>query len=78
MTVLLSLLSRAVPGLSSLALSQRCADGLQKGCSEVAVSFYDNVGLQDHNQVLKADVTQGPELTNSVVSESGGAAGGYF
>ncbi|MEU9315016.1 hypothetical protein [Streptomyces sp. NPDC048295] len=27
---------------------------------------YGNVGLQDHNQVLKADVTRGTELTNSV------------
>jgi hypothetical protein len=27
---------------------------------------YDNVGLQDHNRVLKADVTRAPELTNSV------------
>ncbi|MFD7001750.1 hypothetical protein ACFWA5_37250, partial [Streptomyces mirabilis] len=27
---------------------------------------YDNAGSQDHNQVLGADVTHEPELTNSV------------
>jgi hypothetical protein len=29
---------------------------------------YDNVGSQDHNRVLGADVTHTPELTNSVRS----------
>ncbi|MGW3176111.1 hypothetical protein, partial [Streptomyces sp. NPDC001153] len=32
---------------------------------------YDNVGSQDHNQVLGADVTHGPELTNSVRKPDG-------
>ncbi|MFP1624735.1 hypothetical protein ACLB9X_05895 [Streptomyces sp. 5K101] len=36
------------------------------GCVDTRTTPYDNVGLQDHNQVLKADVTRAPELTNSV------------
>ncbi|MFI6687265.1 hypothetical protein, partial [Streptomyces sp. NPDC050485] len=32
---------------------------------------YDNVGLQDHNQVLKADVTRTPGLTNSILMARG-------
>lgn len=36
------------------------------GCVDIRTTPYDNVGLQDHNQVLKADVTRAPELTNSV------------
>ncbi|MGA5706681.1 hypothetical protein ACPCK8_09455, partial [Streptomyces cellulosae] len=35
---------------------------------------YDSVGLQDHNRVLKADVTPDPELTNSIVRPMRGPA----
>ncbi|MFE0646855.1 hypothetical protein ACFW2Y_35455, partial [Streptomyces sp. NPDC058877] len=33
---------------------------------------YDNAGLQDHNRVLKADVTPGPELTNGILLRGAG------
>ncbi|MFD8522751.1 hypothetical protein ACFV2D_22455, partial [Streptomyces capillispiralis] len=34
-------------------------------------SPYDNVGSQDHNQVLGADVTHRPEFANSIPPETG-------
>ncbi|MFE4331486.1 hypothetical protein ACFRQM_19265, partial [Streptomyces sp. NPDC056831] len=34
-------------------------------------SPYDNVGLQDHNRVLKADVTPSREFANSIPEGAG-------
>ncbi|MFG2433010.1 hypothetical protein, partial [Streptomyces sp. NPDC048590] len=36
------------------------------GCNDTRTTPNDDVGLQDHNQVSKADVTRGPEKTNSI------------